>query len=327
MPALDELGGGVARWVFFYQFIGEWRPYRDLGYADGSSGLIQRVEMPRESALKARLIVAASLLDVPSDPFASDLQCGWNIGDGRCDSTEVIVPLVNPGCIQSDSRFSVVVDSSVGRRQRRKARPTSFQGPRQYNAESDRVSGGHFTIDLTSASSFRLATPRTPLFLVAYRTVMSKLPPRNSACQRVTIFSAPRRGIRMMGVMKTYREWSYGKSVLLSVRVNHSFRGVAPGEITEGTGFRVYSSTWEVGSEGFVFIDDDVEDENPPLVYSGEIEPGGFVRVLADPFEVYAKDYSLVREPVGRQRRSRSQPVVAGPQGLFAWSRRFSSCD
>jgi hypothetical protein len=114
VPALDELGGGVARWVFFYQYIGEWRPYRDLGFADGSSGLIQRVEMPRESALKARLIVAASLLDVPYDPFASDLQCEWNIGDGRCDSAEVIVPLVNPGCIQSQSPLSVVVDSSVG---------------------------------------------------------------------------------------------------------------------------------------------------------------------------------------------------------------------
>jgi hypothetical protein len=78
--------------------------------------------------------------------------------------------------------------------------------------------------------------------------------------------------------------------VLLSVRVSHALRGVAPGDITKRTGFRVYSSTWEVGSEGFVFIDDDVEDENPPLVFSGEIEPGGFVRVLADPVELYAKD-------------------------------------
>ncbi|MCG6950068.1 MAG: hypothetical protein LJE93_14245, partial [Acidobacteria bacterium] len=86
VPGLDEIGGGVARWLFFHQVGERWAQYRDAGFANGSEGLRQRVEMPRESRLKARLIVAASLLDFPSDPWTTDPPCSWNEGDGRCDS-------------------------------------------------------------------------------------------------------------------------------------------------------------------------------------------------------------------------------------------------
>jgi len=289
VPALDELGGGVARWIFFYQFAGSWYPYRDPGFADGSSGLIQPVPMPLQSALKARLIVAASLMDFPADPWTADPPCAWNVGDGRCDSAENVIQLADSGCVASSAPLTVVVDSSV----------EDVSGERRQEL--------HFKVHAD-----------TVLSPIAYRWVFYHVEdvdlewPVGSSSSLLSLWSSSNADVRVSaadlglaegdyflqaearypedGCDEFISEWRFGKSTLVSIRINHSFGGVSPGEMAEGAGFRVYSNTWQEGQTGFVFIDDVVGDETPPLIYSGMVEPGGFVQILPDVFDLYAKE-------------------------------------
>lgn len=58
--------------------------------------------------------------------------------------------------------------------------------------------------------------------------------------------------------------------------------------MVEGAPFRVYSRTWSEGETGWVFIDEDVN--NPPgeLMYSGIVQPGGYIQITPDPLDLPA---------------------------------------
>ena len=55
--------------------------------------------------------------------------------------------------------------------------------------------------------------------------------------------------------------------------------GIAPGQVVEEGTFRVYSRTWVEGVDGYVFIDDDLNDSLDPIIYYGEVQPGGYLEI------------------------------------------------
>jgi len=69
-----------------------------------------------------------------------------------------------------------------------------------------------------------------------------------------------------------------------------AFDGVAPGQITEGGTFRVYSHTLDGLSTAWVFIDTDYQSGNP-VTYELPVQPGGYMEVTPDPADVPAGLY------------------------------------
>jgi hypothetical protein len=80
--------------------------------------------------------------------------------------------------------------------------------------------------------------------------------------------------------------WYRGSPGAVSLRVSHTIDGVAPGQVIEGGSFRVYSRTWAEGETGWVFIDEDTQ--NPPgeFMYSGIVQPGGYVQITPNPADL-----------------------------------------
>ena len=201
VPGLDEPGAGMARWFFFWRVSGEWRPYRDPGFANGTSGLIQTVAMPRDYELKARLIVVASYFDFPTNPWDETLACGWDEGDGRCDFDEVTVGMANGGCVTSYTPLSVIVDSPAeDMRGESRQRPSTLQ-PMQTRPFRRSPTAGSFTTRRTPIFNGPSATPRARSLCGRPRMPRSAPRRKNSVWLRVTILRRSKPGIRRMAVI------------------------------------------------------------------------------------------------------------------------------
>ncbi|MCP4573217.1 MAG: hypothetical protein GY838_12760, partial [bacterium] len=82
--------------------------------------------------------------------------------------------------------------------------------------------------------------------------------------------------------------WYHGRSNPVSLHVGHTIDGIAPGHVTEGEPFRVYSYTVEEATTAVVFIDDDLDDAVDPLAYEVTVQSGGYMTITPDPTDLPA---------------------------------------
>jgi len=84
-----------------------------------------------------------------------------------------------------------------------------------------------------------------------------------------------------------------------------AFDGLAPGLVTEGGTFRVYSHTLEEGTNAYVFIDDDWTGGADPVMYELPVQPGGYMVVTPDPADVPAGLYYVAMAPTPNGQKSK----------------------
>jgi hypothetical protein len=285
IPAFGD-GIAVARWVFLrhpYNALG-WEAHRDSGILSTPEDLIIHVPMPDHSSMKARLIVATSIDDLPADPWSDDLPCRWNEGDGRCDAKEIVVDMVDSSCYQEPDNLSAVVDSPASSLTVAATDPILLQA--HVNSSLAPIA---FRWVLYDSTDFQ---KRWPIAYLGGGTNGWSID--NSQLVVTAQGQSVAEGDYLLVAETRYpasgcdSTWYLGSSTHVSLRIGHTLDGVAPGKVIEGGTFRVYSRTWTEGADGYVFIDDVVGVAPDPMVYFGTVQPGGYLQITPLPGELPA---------------------------------------
>ncbi len=230
------------------------------------------------SDYKARLIVAASVDDLPDRywPENGSLPCERALGEGRCDSYDVRLWTT---CTLYPGAATVSVDEPVG--------PLNVAPWDEFDLSADATSPElepfAFSWTVYGADDIYRHWPILTLgpddFGDGFSTANKNLTVSPvdvglpvGRYQIVLRGRYPAEGCGSNG-------WFFGEPPPINLTVGHTLDGVAPGQVVEDATFRVYSRTWVVGGDGYVFLDDDLEDDVEPMIYYGEVQAGGYLEI------------------------------------------------
>jgi len=272
--------GGVAVWTFGEQLVSgfSWYALQTQAQVTDAADLVASFMTPTgyANSRKARLIVAATPDDLPTDywPDDGELPCQRSEGEGRCDSAEF---RMNSSCTVDPILATVIRDLPTG---------SLNVGPEEEFQLQAHVSSHAYTFayrwTVYDADDTLLQWPITTL---GYGDAGEGYSLSNNDLTITAAGQGLDSGDYLVKLDARYPDsgctspWYRGSPGAFTLRVRHSFDGVAPGQVVEGAPFRVYSRTWFEGEIGWVFIDEDID--NPPgeLMYSGAVQPGGYVEV------------------------------------------------
>ena len=277
--------GGVGVWTLgttsYLITPASWDPVTTRAQVDDVSQLATSFAVPVGQSLlvRARLVVAASPADLPADlwPDNGDLPCEGFEGEGRCDSVDVV--LSRP-CHRAPNSVIVYVDEPA----------TSFLAVtpdetfrlRAHVNETETYAFRWVVQDVNDLVPEWWSTPLGPTvdnegFSVANADLETSAALEGLPMGEYTIRAEarwPEYGCETSGY-----GWWYGATGSMTLRVNHTFDGVAPGQVVEDGTFRVYSRSAAEGSAAVVRIDDDLDDATPPVTYPATVTTGGAIEI------------------------------------------------